>query len=168
MTAPPRALRARPLAVGARVLALGATALLLLATSAIPESCPWLAPRTYRATGTCGPGGIVVVEVAHDNQGRPRIVVHNAAALGLAAAEGGPTTTAGFVCLSSYDEGGWAVTGFCGGAVPGGGFGGSGFPPAGGSCRRSCTAAASLSSGLLEFTCTGSDGGCASVLTPIE
>ena len=78
MTTPTQWLR-----VAAKLVVLGITASLLLATSPVPPEplCSQrAAPVAFQAVGTCGPGGLIVVEA---NQARGEVSVANAAALGL-------------------------------------------------------------------------------------
>lgn len=182
------------LGLSVRVLSLVVTAGLLVATSAIPQTCDWEAPVTFRAAGACGPGGLIVVDRASSDG---RLVIHNAAALGLP-----PLATVSFVvsapqvrhqsyCPTDYDQGRWSVE-FPSCAVdagaglgdansrtdsgPADASGDSGVSPTDAAaptglpgCIRKCEAAVS-SAGELLFTCTGPVGEprCQSRLTVVE
>jgi len=144
----PAVLRALPLAM-VRLAALAATALALVATSSLPDKvCEHSAPVTFRAAGTCGPGGIVVVDDAVSYTSYRGIRVHDGAALGLAPFASGASTSmqgqyTGFDCPVDYAKGDWEITfpmcnaatgiGTGGAGVPdGGGAGGAGVPDGGG------------------------------------
>jgi hypothetical protein len=137
------------LSVAARLAALTATLGLLVATSA-PVCGKPTAPVVFRATGTCGPDGLVVVSVDSFSE---RISLANAAVLGLPPDADGRSS--GFDCPISIDHGGWrfSVSSCAGdaGATPG--------------CERTCTVA-EVTSGPLQFVCVDAKGQplCASTL----
>lgn len=94
----------------ARIVALVVTAAFLVATSYVPENCDtWAAPITFRAVGTCGPGGLIVVD---RGSGDRRIVIHNAAAIGLPPLAVPNSTVQALhqnFCPSDFDQGRWSV-----------------------------------------------------------
>ncbi len=158
----------------ARILALAGATVLLIATSYEPETCAFAPPATFRAAGTCGPGGIIVVD--HGSGGH-QLTIHNAAALGLppldissANNQGRPQVVHEVYCPTGYAEGAWSVD------FPQCGADAGTFPtdanarpdanvaPADGgaptsdlNCLKRCEAALS-DAGELLFTCTGIEG----------
>jgi hypothetical protein len=178
----------------ARIAALVVTAGLLVATSAVPQTCEWTAPVTFRAAGTCGSGGLIVVDRSEASN---QLVIHNAAALGLpplatASSSGfGPQVRHQSSCPTDYDQGRWSVEfSMCaldagtgpGDANPGADSGprdadgDSGVSPSDAAapmgvsgCTRKCEATVS-GAGALLFTCTGPAGEprCQSRLTVVE
>jgi hypothetical protein len=177
----------RFVAVFARLTALAGTTALLIATSPAQETpCAFVPPATFRASGTCGPGGIIVVD---HGIGGYQLTIHNAAALGLPPLvssssnnQGGPRVVHQVYCPTGYADGGWSVDfPLCGadagtaptdadarsdGDVP---PSDAGAPTGGLNCIKECEAALS-DAGALLFTCTGIEGEtrCQSRLTVVQ
>jgi len=94
---------------GAKVAALLATSALLIATSPAPDCDKWTAPVTFQATGTCGPGGLVV---ASADGTWSSVALANAAALGLPPLESTSSPSAygryaGKACPFTLEKGDW-------------------------------------------------------------
>lgn len=160
------------LKLAAKLGVLTITAGLLIATSASPDCSQRSAPVAFRTTGTCGPGGLIVVEPDNDNSS---VTVANAAALGLPPLDppgGSVGRYRGKACPFTLDQGEWDFEwqgcGDTGGAVMP--DGGPGAVDAGGmSCLHRCEAHRS-EGGQLLFTCTDTNGAvlCESRLMRLE
>lgn len=144
----------QPLKVAARLVVLLATLGLLVATTA-PRCGEHTAPVVFRAHGTCGPDGLVVI-TADSSSGS--ISFGNVAVLGLPPDARGQFP--GWACPIVVEQGGWQVT------IPSWACTDAGATTP---CQRSCTVA-TVTSGPLQFACVDAQGAalCASTLTVEE
>jgi hypothetical protein len=174
------------LIVGGKMGMLLVTATLLMATSPPPDCDHAAAPVVFHAAGTCGPGGLIVVET---QAGSSTVALANVAALGLPALRNSGRYLSQ-ACPFTVEKGEWQFEWTCDPAATGGGDDGGGGDGggdglvaaadggagrdggAGGglpmSCLRRCVAHLGANGDLL-FTCTDSLGEllCESRLTKV-
>lgn len=150
------------------------TTTLLVATSKPADCDHRAAPVVFNAAGTCGPGGLIVVETGGWSS---TVTLANAAALGLPPldpSQGASGRYVGMACPFTVEKGEWRFDWTCS-VSAGGGSGGAGADGGAGgvggltmSCLRSCIAHLGKNGDLL-FTCTGARGEllCESRLTKV-
>lgn len=162
------------LVVAGKIGMLLVTTTLLVATSNPADCDHRSAPVVFRAAGTCGPGGLIVVET---DGWSSTVALANAAALGLPPldpSQGNSGRYVGTACPFTVEKGEWRFDWTCS-VSPGGGSGGAGSDGGAGgvggltmSCLRSCIAHLGQNGDLL-FTCTDARGEllCESRLTKV-